>query len=198
MEALLTLLGLFFFVVLPALTIGAYLRARRLHTELEQLSQHTYKSLTNRLFELEKKLTALEQRLAGEAPAVAAPAPKGAPEPAPRRDPPIEVATPLPFSPPQGMPPSQPPLPTPALTLEVPPPPLSPPQKSIDWETLIAGRWMNIVGIVALILAVSFFLKYAFENNWIGPAGRVALGLVGGVALLVFSQWLLRKQGLPA
>jgi uncharacterized membrane protein len=193
MEALLILLGLFFFLVLPALAIGAYARARRLREEFDQLSQHTYKSLTNRLYELEKKLTALEERLAGEVLPVAEPEPAAAPEPAPLREPPTEVAPPLPPAPPREAPPV-PPRPTPSPVLEVPPPRLSPPPKSIDWETLIAGRWMNIVGIVALILAVSFFLKYAFENNWIGPAGRVALGLVGGVALLVYSQWLLRKK----
>lgn len=189
MEALLILLGLFFLLVLPALAIGAFTRAQRLRREFDELSQHTYRSLTNRLYELEKKITALEKRLAGEAAPVAAPAPDVAPEPAPWRAPPIEVASPLPAAPPPKAPSSLPPRPTSAPAREV-----SPPPRSIDWETLIAGRWMNIVGILALILAVSFFLKYAFENNWIGPAGRVALGLVGGVALLVFSQWLLRKK----
>ncbi len=62
-----------------------------------------------------------------------------------------------------------------------------------DLETLIAGRWLNRVGIIALLLAVSFFLKYAFDNEWIGPSGRVAFGLLSGTGLLVFSQWLLRR-----
>jgi uncharacterized membrane protein len=44
----------------------------------------------------------------------------------------------------------------------------------LDLETLIAGR-------------------YAFENNWIGPTGRVAIGLVAGTLLLVWSQWLLGR-----
>lgn len=196
MEALLILLGLFFLVVLPVLAIGAYLRAQRLREELDHLSQHTYKSLTNRLFELEKKLTTLQERLAGEAPPGAQPAPEVAPVPAPLSEAPIEAAPPPRPAPPREAPRVQhapPPRSAPAPAFETPPP-LSPPPKSIDWETLIAGRWMNLVGILALILAVSFFLKFAFENNWIGPAGRVALGLVGGVALLVFSQWLLRKK----
>jgi uncharacterized membrane protein len=196
MEAPLILLGLFFFLVLPVLAIGAYLRAQRLREELDQLSQHTYKALTNRLFELEKKIAAIEKRLAGDAPPVAEPAPATTAEPAPRREAPGEAAPPPRPTPPREAPPvrpAPPPRSAPAPAFEAPPP-LSPPPKSVDWEALIAGRWMNIVGIVALILAVSFFLKYAFENNWIGPTGRVALGLVNGVALLVFSQWLLRKK----
>ncbi len=63
----------------------------------------------------------------------------------------------------------------------------------LDLETLIAGRWLNRVGIIALLLAAIFFLKYAFDNEWVGPSGRVALGLFSGTGLLVFSQWLLRR-----
>ena len=67
------------------------------------------------------------------------------------------------------------------------------PKPGLDLEALIAGRWLNRVGIIALLLAVSFFLKYAFDNEWIGPSGRVALGLLSGTGLLVYSQWLLRR-----
>jgi uncharacterized membrane protein len=64
---------------------------------------------------------------------------------------------------------------------------------SIDLEALIGGRWLNRIGILALIIAVSFFLKYAFDNNWIGPSGRVAIGILLGAAMLPWSQWLLGK-----
>ena len=71
--------------------------------------------------------------------------------------------------------------------------PKGPSEGGLDLEKLIAGRWLNRVGIVSLLLAASFFLKYAFDNEWVGPSGRVALGLLSGTALLVFSQWLLRR-----
>ncbi len=74
-----------------------------------------------------------------------------------------------------------------------PPPPARRRAPAVDLETMIGGRWLLRVGIVALLLAVAFFLKYAFDNQWIGPAGRVALGLVAGVALVVYSQWLLGR-----
>lgn len=62
-----------------------------------------------------------------------------------------------------------------------------------DLESIIAGRWLNRIGIVAMMLAASFFLKYAFDNNWIGPTGRVAIGLLCGIGLLILGQWLLGR-----
>ncbi len=38
-------------------------------------------------------------------------------------------------------------------------------------EKKIGQYWLNRIGIVAILVGVSYFLKYAFENNWIGPAG---------------------------
>ena len=35
------------------------------------------------------------------------------------------------------------------------------PSRALDLETIIAGRWFNRVGIVALVFAVSFFLHFA-------------------------------------
>ena len=53
-----------------------------------------------------------------------------------------------------------------------------------DWEWLLGGNWLARIGIVAVVIGVGFFLKLAFDNNWIGETGRVALGLAVGVALL--------------
>jgi uncharacterized membrane protein len=63
----------------------------------------------------------------------------------------------------------------------------------LDLETLIAGRWLNRIGIVAMMLAAAFFLKYAFDNDWVGPMGRVAIGLVTGTFLMVASFWFLDR-----
>lgn len=51
-------------------------------------------------------------------------------------------------------------------------------------EARIGGTWLNRIGIVAFIFGLAFFLKYSFDNNWIGPAGRVVIGILAGLGLL--------------
>jgi uncharacterized membrane protein len=60
-------------------------------------------------------------------------------------------------------------------------------------ESLIAGKWFNRIGLVALLFAVSYFLKLAFDNNWIGPTGRIAIGILLGAVMLPWSHWLLSR-----
>lgn len=55
------------------------------------------------------------------------------------------------------------------------------------------GQWLGKIGVVAIILGVSFFLKWAFENNLIGPMGRVILGIIGGIAFVAVGQFLRKK-----
>jgi uncharacterized membrane protein len=62
-----------------------------------------------------------------------------------------------------------------------------------NFEAMVAGRWLNYVGILALLFAVTFFLKYAFDNNWVGPRGRVGIGLLAGSVLYPWSQHLLAR-----
>lgn len=64
---------------------------------------------------------------------------------------------------------------------------------SASLESRIGSQWLNRIGIVAMLVGVSFFLKYAFENNWIGPAGRVAIGLIAGVAVIAWSERFQRR-----
>src|SRR5579864_8687997 len=58
----------------------------------------------------------------------------------------------------------------------------------IDLESRIGSHWLNRIGITALLIGISYFLKFAFDNNWIGPAGRVAIGLLAGIAIVVCSE----------
>jgi uncharacterized membrane protein len=55
-------------------------------------------------------------------------------------------------------------------------------------ETRIGSQWFNRVGILAMLIGVAWFLKLAFDNHWIGPLGRVLIGLVGGAALIAWSE----------
>ena len=60
-------------------------------------------------------------------------------------------------------------------------------------EGAIGKLWLNRIGIIAILIGVSYFLKYAFESNWIGPSGRVVLGLFAGIAIVLWSE-LFRKK----
>ena len=60
-----------------------------------------------------------------------------------------------------------------------------------DLESLIGAHWLNRVGIAAVLVGAAYFLKYAFENNWVGPEVRVIIGVVSGIAILVWSELVL-------
>src|SRR5207237_82012 len=61
-----------------------------------------------------------------------------------------------------------------------------------ELESEIGGHWLNRVGILAVLIGVSYFLKYAFENQWVGPAGRVVIGLLSGLAIILWSEHIRR------
>ena len=80
------------------------------------------------------------------------------------------------------------PLPQPSRTPLPPPLGSTLPAKSEDLESRIGSHWLNRVGIAAVLIGVSFFLDYAFENNWIGPSARVVIGLFAGIAIVLWSE----------
>lgn len=181
--AFLLLLLLLALLLSPILAISAWARVRRLERQRGLTPAETQaarlKGLERRLQEVEGKLAAL--LAAPRAQPEAAPPAEAAPAEPPTTTPPTPAA------PPAG--PVEPKFPPPQPSLA----PQPPTPAGLDLETLVAGRWLNRIGILALLLAVAFFLKYAFENNWVGPSGRVAIGLLAGAGLLVYSQWLLRR-----
>jgi uncharacterized membrane protein len=63
-----------------------------------------------------------------------------------------------------------------------------------DLESLLGVNWLSKLGIAAIILAAAFFLKYAFDNNLIGPTARIAIGLVASAGLLAAGQVLLGRE----
>ncbi len=106
-------------------------------------------------------------------------------------------ATSPPAEPSQTPTPVQPPRPT--SSAEVPhvasPPPIfatsvprAPRVDAPDLESRIGSQWLNRIGIAAVLIGVSYFLKFAFENNWIGPAGRVTIGILAGIAVVLWSE----------
>lgn len=77
-----------------------------------------------------------------------------------------------------------------------PPPKRGKASSASKLENVIGTRWIGAIGIVAVILGVGFFLKYSFDNNLIGEAGRVMLGIVGGIAFLGTGEYLQKNKNL--
>lgn len=185
---------LFFVLLCLVIVVGsifgfvAFSATRRLESTLKSFPLN---ELTSRIYKLEQKLAEL-QKLASSAtpsPAPAASAPPPAPAPTPAEPPkvPQPVATT----------PAPPPPVRPRELASLPPHAMSQPSKepsADDLEALIGGRWFNRIGIIALLFAVSYFLKLAFDNNWIGPSGRVAIGILLGALMLPWSEWLLHRD----
>jgi uncharacterized membrane protein len=119
------------------------------------------------------------------------------PAAAPPAAPPEPVAVPLGFPAPPAAPHNYP-LPTPLSSAEESQrkPPTADVAAPDDLETRVGGRWLLYVGISILLIGISFFLKYAFDNQWIDQRGRVAFGVIGGL-MLVATGWRMARQ-LPA
>jgi uncharacterized membrane protein len=75
--------------------------------------------------------------------------------------------------------------------------PVASPPARIDLEQRIGARWATWVGIVAILVAVALFLKWAFDNDYLGAWTRVALGLAAGLVMLVGGLLLHRRRDVP-
>jgi uncharacterized membrane protein len=61
-------------------------------------------------------------------------------------------------------------------------------------EQRIGTRWVLIAGVITVMFAVGFFLKYAYEQRWIGPLGRVLIAGFSGLVALAVGE-LTRRRG---
>lgn len=74
-------------------------------------------------------------------------------------------------------------------TVEPEPPPAQPvpvPARgfSVDQlESMIGRRWVGWIAVLLILFATAFFMKYAFDNRWIGELGRVSIGIAFGIAM---------------
>jgi uncharacterized membrane protein len=48
----------------------------------------------------------------------------------------------------------------------------------------VGQKWFLGIGVLVLIIGIGFFLKYAFDQEWLGPTVQVAAGFLCGVVLL--------------
>ena len=66
--------------------------------------------------------------------------------------------------------------------------PLPKPARTKSLESELGTRVVSKIGVLLLLMSAAWFLKWAFDNRWIGPTGRIAAGLVAGIALIFWSE----------
>ena len=137
-----------------------------------EISQPDFEQLLQQVRDLTVRVHRLEGLLHLQAP-------QREPEPAaPERPAVTQVPTP-----PQSAPPPRPSVPPPQIFVTP-----TATRENSDLEARIGSHWLNRIGIAAVLIGVSYFLKFAFDSNWIGPAGRIAIGLIAGIAVVLWSE----------
>jgi len=156
--------------------------------------------VNDRLFGLERRLAALETRLAAALPRTAVPAQPTAPPaaetvqeapPQASPPPPSQPSSPLPqpTPPPQGVPVSVPPV-----ASSAPSAPAVAPAREVSFEERFGTRWVVWVGGIALALGGIFLVRYAIEQDLIGPRVRIMLGALFALVLVIAGEWQRRSE----
>jgi uncharacterized membrane protein len=69
-------------------------------------------------------------------------------------------------------------------------------QKNPDLEKFIGENLINKLGILILVLGISYFVKFAIDKDWINEPARVGIGILAG-SLVLFIANKLRKKYAP-
>jgi uncharacterized membrane protein len=75
-----------------------------------------------------------------------------------------------------------------------PPPPARPGAPKASLENRLGSQIFNRIAIVALLIGMTLFLKLAIDNHWIGPLGRILIGLIAGAGLILWSEHFRRQR----
>lgn len=82
-----------------------------------------------------------------------------------------------------------------AVKLQIPRKPEPHPSRTREeWEAFVGGKLLNRIGALALVIGMGFFLKYAFDNNWITEFMRVVIGFTTGIGILLGGVRTHKKQ----
>jgi len=60
--------------------------------------------------------------------------------------------------------------------------------RSPDLEQWFGQRGLLIIGVLALLAAAAFFLKYAFDRGWVPPLVRSLLAVAAGIGVAVWGE----------
>ena len=65
---------------------------------------------------------------------------------------------------------------------------------SSGFENWLKTDWQIKLGALLLLISFGWFARYAFMNNWIGPVGRISLGVIAGMAIAAFGTLRLKTH----
>ena len=60
-------------------------------------------------------------------------------------------------------------------------------------ETRIGSRWLLYVGVIAIVVGVSYFEKLAIDNHWVSETARVIQGMIIGFVLIAAGLRFVRR-----
>jgi len=63
-----------------------------------------------------------------------------------------------------------------------------------SFEENVGIKWSARIGIIALVLGIGYFVKYAIDQGWINEIGRIVLGLVLGLALIIVGELFSKNE----
>jgi uncharacterized membrane protein len=180
MEPLIGLFALGLAGVLLAMPIVALVALTRANRALRELD------------ETRSRLEALGRRVAAEG------LPPEEPVSSPR--PPQPAVAPLPALPP--LPPrptvaAAPPRPAKATVPAVPGTAPPRPAAGADFATSLGPKILVGAGGLAVVVFLGFFVRYAWENNWVGPTGRVLSAAVFSLGLLALGLRIIGREYRP-
>ena len=78
-------------------------------------------------------------------------------------------------------------------TIEPPKKEKKPPTKNFSWEDFFGRKFFAILGILSLVCAIGFFSTWAFSHGIIGPKGRIVIGILFSLILLIVAELLRNK-----
>ncbi|KQO20333.1 hypothetical protein ASF10_16745 [Flavobacterium sp. Leaf82] len=63
-------------------------------------------------------------------------------------------------------------------------------EKNPDLEKFIGENLINKIGVLILVLGISYFVKYAIDKDWINEPARVGIGVLCGVLVMAIAHKL--------
>ena len=184
MEPLIGLVALGFAFVLLAIPVVALIALARANQALREIQ------------EMRARVEALGRRTAPEAPRPTAPLPPAAPVP------PAAPIAPVRPSPPAREslapePPAPEPLAPEPLAAAAPGRALASPGAPPDFATNLGPKILVGAGGLAVVVFLAFFVRYAWENDWVGPTGRILSGAVFSLALVAGGLRIIGREYRP-